>query len=672
MKSFYFFCSLVIVSAYSFAAPPTVPTSNLSFPSIQGASLNIAWTAGNGTRRIIVARIGSPVTFIPQNGTDYTANTIFGSGQQVLPGQYVIYNSAFTSFFLTGLTPGTQYFFAFFEYNGTGASTEYLSTNFLTGTGTTAAAPTVQTVNMAFSNITGNSVVASMTPGNGARRLVLIREGAAVNADPVDLQSYGGTNVFGTGVQVGAGNYVVYSSSGNSTTFTNLQPGTTYHFAVYEFNGTSEPVYLKPPFRATVTTRTVPTIASSNLVAPVVDGKELTMNWTSGNGLKRIMVMKQGSAVTAVPTDGVAYTANAAFGSGTAIAPGEFVVYDGNFNSTKVTNLQPGTVYHFRIYEYDGNGSNNIYLKNLFAQSSAITAVTPTLQAGAITATNVSAISVQLNWSNGNGRGRFIVGRKDAAVNISPVDFTVYTANSGFGLGQQIGSGNYVLGYDLDGGIIISNLEPFTTYHFSVFEFNGFNQPLYLSPAAVFNVTTSGTIPVKLSDFKATVINNQVKLKWTTETELNTDHFLIQRSTDGINFISIKNVNATGNSQVPVHYDAMDNNLPAGRLYYRLMIVDKDGHTEFSKVISVNNTGDFILISEIQNPVSTHLKVSLVKSSASSAIDWGIIDAAGRILKKGRTVLDVLDIDAGVLAGGIYWLQVSGEGKKEVKAFLKQ
>jgi hypothetical protein len=103
MKLFYtVLCLLSFI--YAPAASPTVPASNLSFNIIEGSFLNIGWHAGNGARRIMIARAGSPVTAVPQNGIDYTENTTFGNGTAILPGQYVVYDNAFTSFYLTGLT----------------------------------------------------------------------------------------------------------------------------------------------------------------------------------------------------------------------------------------------------------------------------------------------------------------------------------------------------------------------------------------------------------------------------------------------------------------------------------------------------------------------------------------------------------------------------------------
>jgi hypothetical protein len=91
----------------------------------------------------------------PVNGIDYAENTNFGSGQQMLPGEYVIYDNAFSSFYVTGLTPATTYYFAIFEYNGTGMNTEYLVSPYLAASGSTASAPTQQTHDLTFS-IIGN------------------------------------------------------------------------------------------------------------------------------------------------------------------------------------------------------------------------------------------------------------------------------------------------------------------------------------------------------------------------------------------------------------------------------------------------------------------------------------------------------------------------------------
>ena len=62
------------------------------------------------------------------------------------------------------------------------------------------------------------------------------------------------------------------------------------------------------------------------------------------------------SAITATPTgDGSSYTANAAFGSGTEIATGEYVVSKSASSSTSVSNLTIGTTYHFTVFTRKGS-----------------------------------------------------------------------------------------------------------------------------------------------------------------------------------------------------------------------------------------------------------------------------------------------------------------------------
>nr|WP_287424193.1 hypothetical protein [Candidatus Brachybacter algidus] len=44
------------------------------------------------------------------------------------------------------------------------------------------------------------------------------------------------------------------------------------------------------------------------------------------------------------------------------------------------------------------------------------------------------------------------------------------------------------------------------------------------------------TLPVKLTAFTAILNNNKVDLKWTTASEVNVSHFVVEKSTDGINY----------------------------------------------------------------------------------------------------------------------------------------
>ncbi|MBX7204613.1 MAG: FG-GAP-like repeat-containing protein [Bacteroidia bacterium] len=97
--------------------------------------------------------------------------------------------------------------------------------------------PTTAPTSLSLTNMTGTTVDLSWTNGNGSKRIVLVRQSSAVNSTPVDETDYTAGTTFGSGTQLGTGNYVVYSGSGSSVTITGLITGQTYHFAVFEYNG---------------------------------------------------------------------------------------------------------------------------------------------------------------------------------------------------------------------------------------------------------------------------------------------------------------------------------------------------------------------------------------------------------------------------------------------------
>ena len=85
-----------------------------------------------------------------------------------------------------------------------------------------------------FSNKTNNSVTLSWTSGGG-NAFVVARQGST-SFKPSFGQAYTANAAFGSGSQVGTGNYVVYSGAGNSVTITGLSTATNYEFDLYSFN----------------------------------------------------------------------------------------------------------------------------------------------------------------------------------------------------------------------------------------------------------------------------------------------------------------------------------------------------------------------------------------------------------------------------------------------------
>ena len=81
-----------------------------------------------------------------------------------------------------------------------------------------------------------------------------------------------------------------------------------------------------------------------------------------------------------------------------------------------------------------------------------------------------------------------------------------------------------------------------------------------------------------------------VNVYWSTLKEWETSHYEVERSIDGVDdFKPIGRVDAVGWSDIIVHYEFVDNELPfiAKRLYYRLKQVDLDGSYTYSETLMV-------------------------------------------------------------------------------------
>ena len=131
-----------IVAAYrnrcSNCRPPSLQATAYTSSSIYGNSMTLGWTRGNGNSVLVVASQGNANTIIPENGKAYNANDAFGSGSAIGIENYVVYNGTGTSAIITGLTSGTTYHYAIYEYNST--SNCYLMPA-LTGNATTTGIP---------------------------------------------------------------------------------------------------------------------------------------------------------------------------------------------------------------------------------------------------------------------------------------------------------------------------------------------------------------------------------------------------------------------------------------------------------------------------------------------------------------------------------------------------
>ncbi len=147
------------------------------------------------------------------------------------------------------------------------------------------------------------------------------------------------------------------------------------------------------------------------------------------------------------------------------------LVYNGTENSVTISSLSENKKYYFKAYAYRDTG---------------ISAGTPIIfdTAEVQGVSNITAISanqqVKLLWKNYAGpQGIFwdevmVVGKAASTVDAVPTGSgSLYSANSIFGSGTQIGTGNFAVYKGISDTITISGLTNITTYAFKIFVRNG-------------------------------------------------------------------------------------------------------------------------------------------------------------------------------------------------------
>jgi hypothetical protein len=434
---------ICVMSSLVFAVEPTTQANTPVVTSVGPSSMTLSWTSGNGAGRIVVVRQGSDLTQDPADGNSYggLGTYPYGTGSTISAGHFVAYKGTGSSVTVTGLSPGTAYYFKVYEYNGSAGTTDYLlpglsitqatATPTITVTGTVTDFGNVplgglssqKSYSVSGANLYNDDIY--ITPPTGFQ-ISRTGGGGFSSENPLVLTQSGGT-VNSTTI------YVKYSPSSAS-----LQSGNITHES-YSATTINQPV--------SGTGIAEPTTAST-FVSSISTPSTITLTWSGGNGTSKLVVVKSGSAVSGTPSDASTYTANAQFNNGqSTISAGEYVVYNSTGTSVTVTGLNAGTEYYFKVFEYNGSsGGENYLTSSVMAASKTTLASEPTSQASLVTFDNVGPTSMRINWSVGNGSNRIVVLRSGSAVTAVPTDTVTYSADAAFGtVTALISAGQYAV-----------------------------------------------------------------------------------------------------------------------------------------------------------------------------------------------------------------------------------
>jgi hypothetical protein len=189
-------------------------------------------------------------------------------------------------------------------------------------------------------------------------------------------------------------------------------------------------------------------------------------------------------------------------------------------------------------------------------------------------------------------------------------------------------------------------------------QFNGITS--FSGGTAASGVGPSPPLPVGLFTFNAQRVAKVNRITWTTTQEINTDRFIVERSSNGINFSSIGEVAAAGNSSSNIDYSFVDYTPVMGINFYRLKVIERNGSSKNSAVKSVRNEGTAD-IAVYPNPVKDMLMVNITSERIDRAIIT-ITDMNGKLLQVKNTAIteggNYINMNTAALAKGTYILKV--------------
>ena len=184
-------------------------------------------------------------------------------------------------------------------------------------------------------------------------------------------------------------------------------------------------------------------------------------------------------------------------------------------------------------------------------------------------------------------------------------------------------------------------------------------------------------LPVTLVSFEVRLAGAHAELKWVTESETNSAHFIIERALDGLHFEPIVQHPAAGNSTETNFYVAHDHEVAQHgvfRIWYRLVEVDREGtRTAFEARQLVLPQGAH-QVAIHPNPTPDHAQLTLLNFTTSDATLSCYTSSGQLIWQQKIEISDAftsIPLDLTALQQGLYLIVVQSAKARYTTSLLK-
>jgi len=180
---------------------------------------------------------------------------------------------------------------------------------------------------------------------------------------------------------------------------------------------------------------------------------------------------------------------------------------------------------------------------------------------------------------------------------------------------------------------------------------------------------TGGSVPVTWVSFTAVKkADNTSLLTWVID-EQNTDHYEIERSTDGVTFTAIGSVPSLTGNGTNQQYSYNDHSPIQGSDYYRIKEINTDGSFTYSDTVLLNFTTVPVAWT-IYPLVTDGTSIRIASNTSTANAQLALFDASGRLMYKQNITAGNLLLNPNRFAKGVYTIKIVGSQGTQVQKIL--
>ncbi len=210
------------------------------------------------------------------------------------------------------------------------------------------------------------------------------------------------------------------------------------------------------------------------------------------------------------------------------------------------------------------------------------------------------------------------------------------------------------------------NLDGTTTIPFSTTSDAASYSPLRFR--MVFKMAS--VLPVNITDIHARRIHHSLaEISWKSENEISMDTYIIEKSTDGRNFVDLKNVRPSENNGGSAAYTEEDNQATENNIYYRVKAISIGGRIQYSSIVKIGEMLNVDIARIYPNPVVN--KTMNLSLKAKGTFQVQLIDAEGKLIFSKKIISQSVNTNHSLrlpqtLPAGIYHVKTTVDGKTSI------